>query len=37
MPNKSAKNRKRKRLKKNRELMQKGRTANQIKRNKTNV
>jgi len=37
MPNKSAKDRKRKRLKKNKQLMQQGRTAKQIKRNKKNV
>ena len=34
MPNKSAKDRKRKRLKKNKELKRKGRTTKQYKRNK---
>lgn len=37
MPNKRAKDRKRKRLKKNMELKRKGRTAKQYKRNKKNV
>jgi len=37
MPNKSAKDKKRKRLKKNKELKRKGRTAQQYKRNKQNV
>ena len=37
MPNKEAKNRKRNRLKKNKELKQKGRTAKQIKRKQKNV
>jgi|TARA_Y100000996_G_C22357879_1_gene575593 hypothetical protein len=37
MPNKSAKNRKRDRIKKNKQLMKQGRTAKQVKRNKRNV
>jgi len=37
MPNKRAKNRKRKRLKKNLELSKQGRTAKQYKRYKENV
>ena len=37
MPNKSAKDKKRKRLKKNKELEQQGRTAKQYIRNKKNV
>ncbi len=37
MPNKTAKDKKRKRLKLNKELKRKGRTAKQYKRNKQNV
>ena len=37
MPKKKAKNRKRNRLKKNKELKHKGRTAKQIKRKQKNV
>ena len=37
MPNKRAKDKKRKRLKKNQLLKQQGRTANQFKRNKKDV
>ena len=37
MPNKQAKNKKRNRLKKNKELKRKGRTAKQYKRNKQDV
>tara|TARA_R110002020_G_scaffold454796_3_gene670754 strand:- start:2458 stop:2571 length:114 start_codon:yes stop_codon:yes gene_type:complete len=37
MPNKSAKDKKRKRIKKNKELMKLGRTAKQIKRKQKDV
>ena len=37
MPNKRSKDKKRKRLNKNKELKRKGRTAKQYKRNKQNV